>query len=261
MKNRGFIFTGLMVISLLASSCMIRINSNAFPKVKIKGSSVYTTKTVDIGNFNALNIYGHIDVKYESGDNRVEIYGPENIVDYIKVVENNGTLNLSICDTVYCYGYNSLEIKVFGSNLNSVSLYGSGDLSCNDIDSGSEKFKVMISGSGDIRLSGVKAGDFDARISGSGDIGVKKLICNSLHTATAGSGDIRIERIRATYTEVSIVGSGDVRLSGSSDTAKYKIAGSGDIDASAFDVSKVSTSVAGSGSIKYRQAGKLIVED
>ena len=247
MKNRGFIFTGLMVISLLVSSCMIRINSNGFHKVKkIKGSSVYTTKTVDIGNFNALNIYGHIDVKYESGDNRVE---------------NNGTLNLSICDTVYCYGYNSLEIKVSGSNLNSVSLYGSGDLSCNDIDSGSEKFKVMISGSGDIRLSGVKAGDFDARISGSGDIGVKKLICKSLHTATAGSGDIRIEGIRATYTEVSIVGSGDVRLSGSSDTAKYKIAGSGDIDASAFDVSKVSTSVAGSGSIKYRQAGKLIVED
>ena len=90
---------------------------------------------------------------------------------------------------------------------------------------------------------------------------LEKLICNSLHTATAGSGDIRIERIRATYTEVSIVGSGDVRLSGSSDTAKYKIAGSGDIDASAFDVSKVSTSVAGSGSIKYRQAGKLIVKD
>lgn len=258
MKNKILFAIGIISLAFLASSCMIRINRKVFPKHKIKGSDVYISKSVNVDDFFSLVVEdGGMDVRFEQGDsNSVEIYGPDNIIEYIVVGNYNGQLTIGLCDSVYCHSYDSLCVKISGKRLNRVYVYGSGDVLLSDIDAAQDTMTVSVAGSGDLRFAGVRAVDCSVSVCGSGGISIESLECGKLSTSISGSGEIMISGIKADKVGVSIAGSGDVTLSGETRVAEYGIAGSGDIDASSLDAVEVSKSVAGSGDIKYKQGGR-----
>lgn len=105
-----------------------------------------------------------------------------------------------------------------------------------------------ISGSGDAKISGVKAHGFNVSIAGSGNAAVSGT-CTNLTAQIAGSGDIRAENLKCQSVEAKIAGSGDISVF-ATDSAQSKIAGSGDIRIHGNPKSKASK-IAGSGSVSY----------
>lgn len=239
--------------ALMLSSCAIRVNFANTRGKRIVGSQNYVTKTLPLEAFNALNLYGSLDIVCHTGEPKAVIKAPDNLIDYILVEVKDGTLSVKLSDSVSTFRADSLLIHIYTPNLEQVNTIGSGDIDFMDeiAPADSERtFTVKVTGSGDIEVAGCKARKIVASIAGSGDIEFKALQADSMTISIAGSGDFEAERINAGDVSVSIAGSGDVELSGRAKSASYSIAGSGTISASGLKVDgPVKTKISGSGEI------------
>jgi DUF4097 and DUF4098 domain-containing protein YvlB len=186
---------------------------------------------VKTDNFNAIKLTGSPNVVYTQtdGEVRVEVYGPDNIVDLLDVYTENGSLNVRFKRNTQVSNTGKLEVRVFAPSLD----------------------KMEITGSGDITIaSGIKTDkDLHLSITGSGDISGSDIRCAQLLLSVTGSGDIELNRVTAENTQVRVTGSGDINLSGTTQSADYTVSGSGDIDAVQLEANNVSASVTGSGDI------------
>jgi hypothetical protein len=94
-----------------------------------------------------------------------------------------------------------------------------------------------------------------AFVSGSGDMKVSPVRAPRFAAAVAGSGDLTLARLDTEQADLSIAGSGDLTAAGRAARANLSIAGSGDLDAGALETATLSASVAGSGDLNARATG------
>ena len=66
---------------------------------------------------------------------------------------------------------------------------------------------VSVSGSGDIHVTGLTAGDMDAGVTGSGDVTLSGVV-DRLSGQITGSGDLRAGDLAAKHVRVKVTGSG-----------------------------------------------------
>ena len=104
-----------------------------------------------------------------------------------------------------------------------LSISGSGDIKIAD---DATVIKATISGSGDIDIIG-KAAEFDASVTGSGDIDAAQLSVTQTTANITGSGDIKIHA--KDQLTVKIVGDGDVKVNKDVTTINKKVVGSVEI--------------------------------
>lgn len=101
---------------------------------------------------------------------------------------------------------------------------------------------IKCSGSGKILVkSDVRADEFYVSLSGSGDILMKRLIAGELEAVLSGSAKLSIE-------------------SGEVEEAEIKQSGSGDFDAESVDIGKLEVSKSGSGNISVGDLGEVSVQ-
>jgi len=250
---------------LLVLTCFLFMNANTWAgasKERIKASGNYITKEVKVDAFSGIHLIGSLDVIYSqstNGKTTVEIYGSDNIVEYVDTSVRNGILTVKLKDEVdISYGKNGrLDILVSSPTLENTTLSGSGDivlntrLTTNDLViklSGSgdviakhdihskNSFIAELHGSGDIELKGkVTAPSSKLAINGSGDI-----VATSLNSAREGviqlngSGDIEVKKeYKAQELEIKLNGSGDIKVAGiQSASVEASLNGSGDMDLS-----------------------------
>jgi len=97
-----------------------------------------------------------------------------------------------------------------------------------------------------------------AAVDGSGDILVTgPFDMDTLILEIQGSGDIRLKESAVGELDCHVMGSGDIVLSGTAETARYKVKGSGDIDAYGMPAKTVIAHIHGSGDIRTRADGRL----
>lgn len=260
MKKVFSVLGALAVTALLLSSCLIRFNGKSISGKEgkmIRGSKNYVTKTVEIGDFNTLNVAGSIVVYYENGPAGAEICAPDNIIEYVNVVNKDNKLDIGF-DGKSVVSYDSLVVRVSGGPINSVSLSGSGDIVCKDIAVAQDSVSVTLAGSGDIDISSVKASECNISVAGSGDVEIGAIEAKNLSVSVSGSGDIEISDINAENVNASIGGSGEIELSGTALKAKYRVLGSGHINAGRLDAGEAKVLRKGSGKILYKVVGKKI---
>ena len=109
---------------------------------------------------------------------------------------------------------------------------------------------IMINGSSDATIKGIKTDRFSARISGSGDI-IADGTCGSADYVINGSGDIDMSALRCDQVKVKINGSGDADVYARKDITVV-INGSGDIEVSGKPLVK-NVSISGSGSLEMSE--------
>ena len=68
---------------------------------RVRGNGNMTTITKDVPEINRIDVVGDIDVELSQGQSSVKITADENLLDYIKVEENDGWLRIRTRD-----GYN-----------------------------------------------------------------------------------------------------------------------------------------------------------
>ena len=83
------------LVSTLMAVTLMLVSATACAE-RITPSKNYVTKKVNVGSFNAISTSSSVDVIYtqSSGGQDVEIYAPDNLVDYIDVRVEGGVLKV-----------------------------------------------------------------------------------------------------------------------------------------------------------------------
>lgn len=228
----------------LSLTLLTYTTSNAQFK-KVKGSGNVTTKTHTTSDYHKVDVVGFMDVKLQKGtEGTITVKTDDNIHEYVSIESNNGVLKLKIKDNVNISTNKGLHITVPFTDLDNVSLTGSGDvLTVDQIKS--DQFEAEVTGSGDMILD-VEANRIDAKVTGSGDI---KITGNTteLEIKVTGSGDFDGGSLDAQNVEAYVSGSGDARVI-ANNSIKARVNGSGDINYSGNPTTS-DTKVMGSGDI------------
>lgn len=211
----------------------------------VKGSGSVTSKTISMDKITSIGLGISADVYLRQGAKQeIEIKGQQNIIDLLNKRPNGKSWNIEFERGTRVKSYEQLEIYITLTELENLSIGGSGsiigkskftrvdDLSISIGGSGDVKVDVeandiscSIGGSGKIKLQG-EADELEVSIGGSGDVEAINLDVKECNVSSAGSGNVEINV--SDYLKVSLVGSGDVRYSGNP-KVKKSIVGSGDV--------------------------------
>lgn len=217
------IFLNIALLSALsfAGGCNNRTPS-------ISPSKNYISRNYKVTDFSAVDISTVGDVYYTQstdGETKLEIYGPDNIIDLIDVSIKNNTLYLTMEKKNRVRNVKKMKIMISTPDLNDITFNGVGNV---NIDEGLTTTNLNIGhhGVGDVNIKGLSADELsvnstgvgNARLSGEvaratlnsrgvGNIDADELKANSVEAAARGVGNITCYATEAISATVDGVGS------------------------------------------------------
>lgn len=225
MKTSGHL---MALIAFLMISC-------AGTSETIVPSKNYVTKKVHTGSFKGISTSTSIDVLYTqtAGSRDVEVYAPDNLMEYIKVEVKEGVLN----------------VRFKSKDKNGLNIRGTHNINVSV--SAPAVSELRTSSSGDIILQNGLKTDGDVRMyaSSSGDIKGGEVVCTSLSLTASSSGDVKISKVTAESVNAQSSSSGDIILSGITDTAHLSASSSGDVSAKQLKANRVTAKASSSGDV------------
>lgn len=200
-----------------------------FGEEPISASDNYITRdNMMTGEFHSIQCNVPGDVIYTPGDCAISFNGPDNVVQHIKVNNENGTL----------------VVKTDGSTIRNLKKFTI-NLSCPVLE------EIVFNGAVDFKApQGITALDFSAVVNGAGDVELSGLKADKADITVNGAGDIDIYKLDCERISVAVNGAGDAVVSGVAAKADLSISGAGDIDASALQCDDIDAKVRGVGRIK-----------
>lgn len=249
-------------MAMVLCSCTISVSSEA--KEGIKPSKNYITQKVKVDHFEGISTSTSIDVVYTqtTGETSVEIYAPDNLMEYVKVETEEGMLKIGFQSKEKRKGLNirgSHETKVYVSApaVHTLLASSSGDIVLKNGLQYTGKVIMETSSSGDIEGENVVCETLDIEASSSGDIDLGKVECASLVVEASSAGDISIKGLKAETVNAEASSSGDVSLSGACHSAKFEASSAGDIEADDLKAEKVKAEASSAGDVKCHATESL----
>ncbi len=191
----------------------------------IHGSGNIKTESRSVGSFSKIDLTGSPDVEVVVGsDTSLTVTTDDNILPVIETTVDGDTLNIGSKQS-YSTSH-GVNVKITVPALNGVSISGSGDIHVAGLKAGD--MHVNVTGSGDVTLKG-DADRLRAQITGSGDVHAADLSAKDVHVTVTGSGDATVRA--SEQLDATVTGSGDVRYYGNPPQVRKNITGSGDISA------------------------------
>ena len=211
----------LILINLVL---IVLVSASACNQDRVSGNGIITTEERAINNFTGVTVEGSTEVTVKKGASfKVEVKGYNNLLPYFETKVVNGNLVMGYKDHVNIR-HDNTEVTVTLPVLNSLSMYGSGDITSTGAFTGNTDFEASISGSGNITIEQGSAKNFFTSISGSGNIHAFGFTAEKAKINVAGSGNTRITA--TDHLTVKIAGSGNVYYKGSP-SVSVNISGSG----------------------------------
>lgn len=187
------------------------------------GSGVPASEVRAVGGFERVHLRGAGDLVATIGEaHSLEITCDDNLLPYVVAEVDEGTLEIGLERGSYRFAH-GLKLRLTAPRLDGVSVSGSGDVRVSGVHG--ERFDVSISGSGSVRAQG-HVEHVEARVSGSGDVHLFDLHAEDVEVSISGSGSVDVHAERDLDARVS--GSGDVRYEGSPQVAA-SVSGSGTV--------------------------------
>lgn len=222
----------IILLALISFSFVNAQSKNkSWKRDKIKGNGKEVTISKTTADYDEILAGGFFDVALVAGkEGNITIKGEENLLEYINVEVENGTLKIHVNNdkSIECSSNKTIIITVPVEKIGKIKFAGSGDIYTKDA---------------------INATNLELSLTGSGDMKIETNATN-LSASLKGSGDVILSG-KTTELELNLVGSGDIDSSKlNSDNAKAKVAGSGDIKVKC--TKNLNAAVAGSGSIHYK---------
>ncbi len=193
---------------------------------KIKGNGKVITVKRTTSDYDGITVGGSFDVILIKGkEGKISIEGEENIIPFIETEISGNKLKIQFKKNTNIRTTKRLTVTVTFSDIESVALGGSGNISSDDLIKSSD-LNVSIGGSGNITLK-VNSDSLRASIGGSGNINLVG-ISNELNCSIAGSGSIKAYELKTDEVSANIAGSGSVKTTVKT-KIKAKLVGSGSI--------------------------------
>lgn len=176
-----------------------------------------------ITGFNAVKIDGPVDVTYTvSTTPSVRLLAQANILPLITVEVVAGQLVLATNKSFSTSA--PIRALIAGPSPGAVRVNGSGSLVGSGLAGAS--LQLRIAGSGNIKASG-SVDTVNVLVTGSGDVDIAGMKAQSADIQIRGSGDVNAYATQSVRAQIS--GSGDVRIKGSPPKRNVERAGSGDV--------------------------------
>ncbi|WP_430405284.1 head GIN domain-containing protein [Fluviicola sp.] len=238
MKNLKWMIPVVLVLTVSITSC----KKHLFNSIKGKGATV--TETRNLSGFDKISLSINADITYtQDSVYFVEISAQQNVLDVITTEIEGGELKID--SRKWIRKHNGIKIIIHSPDLRKIDLDGSGNFDSTGMLT-TTGLELEISGSGNIRITGLTAGNLDADISGSGNISISGGAVTNEETEISGSGDIEMDNLTANISKAKISGSGSISV-WAVDQLNAKISGSGDIKYRGNPA--VNTTISGSGSV------------
>ena len=184
------------------------------------------TETRNLGSFSQVHSGGSWDVILVEGSKeevKIEVKGVD--LDKVKTEIDGDVLRLGLVNGNYTNV--SLKFYVTYRSLEGIKCSGSGKMTVkSDIEA--DDFYIGLSGSGDIILQELQAGELEASISGSATVKIAAGSVNEAEIKQSGSGDFVAETLAIKELHVSKSGSGST-LVGDLGEVSLQSSGSGDL--------------------------------
>lgn len=193
----------LMGAIVFASSCKKEI---------INGSGSVVTEDRVVNSFTGIDLSLSGTVNYIDGeDSKVELTGQQNVLDEIITEVSDGKLIIRLPENTQLTSYEPIVINITSRGANDFSIHGSGKIISDDTLRVTNS-DFNISGSGEIHLAGLYAGDIDAKLSGSGTITVLGGSIETMNADIHGSGAVDMLGVETKSAKIYTSGSCDTKL-------------------------------------------------
>lgn len=233
------IIAAALLISIFAASCEYMGGK------RIRGNSVVKSENRTAGTFTRIHASGSVDV-YVKQDSvyAIRVETDENLLPYVVVENDNGSLNIHQKNGVRLKPSNSVKVFVSGPSFKKFDASGACDLvsentiintesitislsgACSiKMDVNTPKVKAGLSGAGTLSLKG-QTRDFEVDGSGSTDINCFGLLAENTDVAISGAGDAEV--FASIKLDLHVSGAADIRYKGNAVVNKH-ISGAGSV--------------------------------
>ncbi len=168
-----------------------------------------TTKTIDLTDFDRIEISGVYDLTVEAGeDYSIKVSGSAREIDRIEASVSDGVLELSQKKkNSWRRKQHGVDAVITMPTISGLEVSGVVDGTVSGIDV--ERFNLAISGVGDVTLSG-RCDQLEASVSGVGDLDADGLECRDVEIRVSGVGDASVYASESVDATVSGMGDIDV---------------------------------------------------
>lgn len=242
----------LAMIAMTMNSCVTSVTSAE----SIRPSKNYVTKTVKVGKFDGISTATSIDVVYAqtSGGQDIEVYAPDNLMEYVNVVVEDGMLKVSFRSKdskqgLSINGEHKTEVRVSAPAVHTLRTSSNGDIILRNGLQTDGEVNVKSSSNGDIEGGYIVCDALVATTSSNGDVILEGAECTSLDVNASSNGDVSIKNIKAEIVKADASSNGDVNLSGVCRSAKLLASSNGDVEAKGLKADVVIAKASSTGDV------------
>ncbi len=217
-------FQRTLVVLLLGTAVVVlahRVGANFSSWSGLQGSGVTATQTRTVPSFSEIDLAGASAINVQVGDvQTVVVHADDNLIERVTTEVRDGTLVVE--ETGRFSTSSPLTVDVTVPTLAAVTLSGSGHVRVAGVRAGD--FTVRVSGSGQMIVAG-QVERLDASLPGSGNVLLRGLTARDVTATVAGSGHLEVWASMS--LDASIPGSGEIVYAGHPATVRQSISGSG----------------------------------
>ncbi len=205
-----------------------------------------------VRSFEGISLALSADVDLRQGnETKVVLEGPSDFLAKVETVTEGGILKIRFYKKYNGWRTPSgrIRIHITTPDIKSLTVTGSGKIEAVTPVNAGNVLKMLVTGSGDIRIKDLTAKGVKMAVTGSGTIRVAGQETGQEEIVITGSGDVHAENLPARDAKVSITGSGDAHVL-TMENLKVGITGSGDVYYSGPGV--IDARITGSGEAKRK---------
>ena len=222
MRSRYSVMATLVALVLLLAAGNAAAFS--FGKDVIEGSGDMETRTLDLKEFEAINVGGAFDLEITLGDEqKVVMTIDDNLWDNLEVEVSGGTLEIGWDKS--CSPEGDCRVEIVVRKLEEVDIHGAAEVEIRDFHG--DSFSFDVSGAAELEMDGT-VDKLDINVSGAGDIDTRDLKAKSVKISVSGAGEAKVYASESFEGRVSGVGSIDYW--GDPEHQRTKVSGIGDIN-------------------------------
>ncbi len=190
------LMSALIVLATTGPGCVFHWGKG------IQGSGDLETRTLDVKNFESVELQGAFDVDIRAGqDQMLRVTIDDNLWDNLVSEVDRGSLELGWEES--CRPDRNCRIEITVPELVAFQLQGAGDVTIQGLDG--DSFVFSLSGAGDVELAG-QVENLKVRLSGAGDIEARDLKADRVDVQLSGAGNATVFANKSIEGRVSGVG-------------------------------------------------------
>ncbi len=221
MRTRYSVTATLMALVLMFAAG--NATAFSFGKDAIEGSGDMETRTLDLKEFDSIDVGSAFDLEITLGDEqKVVMTIDDNLWDNLEVEVSGGTLEIGWDES--CSPEGDCRVEIVVRKLKEVDIHGAADVEIKDFHG--DSFSFNVSGAAELEMDGT-VDKLDINVSGAGDIDTRDLKAKSVKVSVSGAGEAKVYASESFEGRVSGVGSIDYW--GDPEHQKTKVSGIGEI--------------------------------